>query len=153
MQVISLRSHIDNIKAKYGKYYWREPQTDEELKKLWGFPDCNEHGVFKNVNEEEVINYGQTTALVKICQAPNKKWVMSLSYSMATEGYCSPVSLWNDTAYYSYDDAKIDGINELIEIFKRKADNESNYSERNREEFKNVIAMLKAQKTPQLDLF
>ena len=34
-----------------------------------------------------------------------------------------------------------------------KRDHISNYSQRNREEIKNILAMLQAQKTPQLDLF
>ena len=118
MTVIDLTSFHDDIRARYPDW-WRSDDATRELQALWGNPDCNDCGVIAEQERITIALPGQANwkAVVRIAAAPNGWHAFATSYSYPLGGGSSPISVWNDTACTTRDEAVRAGIDELIGNF------------------------------------
>ncbi len=117
MTVIDLSGQIDDICARYPKY-WLADEAQRELQALWGGANCNDCGVFERdetvrIDLDGTHWYGE----IRIAVAPNGWHAISTSYWYGQGGGGSSPSVWNRTAYTARDEAIAAGIDKLIVTF------------------------------------
>lgn len=112
MTAIDLSPQLEQIRLKYPEW-WRSEEAQRELQALWGNAPCNPHGVMQADEEITVELEPQWKASVRIARAPNGWYAFATSYATAQGGGSSPVSVWNDTAHTTRDEALEAGIREL----------------------------------------
>ncbi len=157
-EMIDLSAAIDTIRQKYGVRYHLSPDALWEVAALWGVtPETGgirQYGGFTDLYERTRLDEGGCWAEIKLVQTPSQIWAMSTSHSTRISGGgCSP-SIWNRTAFLSHRDARLAAIDELLAWFKREAESmNSCSSEANRRDIAQMIALLEAEKMPQLALF
>lgn len=118
MTSIDLSPQLDEIRLKYPAY-WRSEDALRELQTHWGNAPCNAHGV-RQADEEVTIKLEpQCTASVRIARAPNGWYAFSVSYLYANGGSSAAISVWNDTAYTSRQEALEAGIGKLKQTYHR----------------------------------
>lgn len=118
MTSIDLSSQLDEIRLKYPEY-WRSEDAQRELRALWGNATCNEHGVIEADEEVTTALQPQWTASVKIAHAPNGWYAFAVSYAYGIGGGGAAISVWNDTAYTTRQEALAAGIHELKGNYQR----------------------------------
>lgn len=118
MTSIDLSPQLDQIRLKYPNY-WRSEDARRELQALWGNAPCNECGVLQADEEITMELQPQWTASVKITRAPNGWYAFAVSYAYGIGGGGAAISLWNDTAYTSRQEALEAGIHELKGNYQR----------------------------------
>ena len=118
MTMIDLSAQLDDIRARYPDW-WRSDEATRELQAVWAHPDCNDCGVIAEQERITIALPGQSNwkAVVKIAVAPNGWHAFATSYDYPLGGASSPISVWNDTAYTTRDEAVRAGIDELIGKF------------------------------------
>lgn len=156
--VIDRRAELNAIRQKHGDRYWAVPDAQWEAAALWGVtPDTNsinDCGVFTYRSDEFCLSAGRCKAEIDLVQAPNQLWAMSTSYQTAIGGGGSAPSVWDRAAYPTRDDALMAGIHHLIDRFKSEAvDPNSCNGDSNKRNALQMVALLEAEKTPQLALF
>ena len=156
--VIFLSDAIGKIQEKYGDRYFAVPEAQQEAAALWGVkPDTdhiNDCGVFTYTSDAMTLCAGNCKAELSLVEAPNHRWAISTGYSTSISGGGYAPSVWNRLAYPSRDDARLAGIFELISRFDREGSSiNSCNSDANRQQCRKIIALLEAEKTPQLALF
>ncbi len=118
MTAIDLSAQLEEIHLKYPEY-WRSEDAQRELQALWGNPPCNEHGVLPTDEEITIELDRQWTACVQIARAPNGWYAFAMSYDYGLGGGSSPISVWNDTAYTTRQEALEAGILDLKREYQR----------------------------------
>lgn len=121
MTAIDLSPQLEEIRLKYPEW-WRSEDAQRELQALWGNAACNAHGVLAADEEITIELEPQWKATVKIARAPNGWYAFATSYAYALGGGTSPISVWNDTAHTTRDEALEAGIRELKRIYQRLLD-------------------------------
>lgn len=121
MTSIDLSPQLAAIRLNYPEY-WRSEEALRELQALWGNAPCNECGVLPADEEITIELDSQWTASVKIAHAPNGWFAFAVSYAYGTGGAGSPISVWNDTAYTTRQEALEAGIRELKRSYQRLFD-------------------------------
>jgi hypothetical protein len=89
MTYIDLYRIGDKIKRHYGRdYYWPHDRSTLCFRQLWGFPDCNDVGVFNEREEIRIDLKGQKMwhAEIEIAVAPNGWHTFSTNYMYALGG-------------------------------------------------------------------
>jgi len=123
MTSIDLSPQLEEIRLKYPAY-WRSEDALRELQALWGNIPCNECGVIKADEEITIELQPQWTASVRIARAPNGWYAFALSYAYGTGGGGAAISVWNDTAYTTRQEALEAGIHRLKRTYQRLLDNQ-----------------------------
>ena len=141
MTSIDLSAQLEEIRLKYPKY-WRSEDALRELKALWGNAACNEHGVIKADEELTIELQPQWTASVRIARAPNGWYAFALSYAYGTGGGGAAISVWNDTAYTSRQEALEAGFRKLKRTYQRLLDSQGFPPEAQRTNAARMIALL-----------
>lgn len=118
MTSIDLSPQLAEIRIKYPEY-WRSEDALRELQALWGNASCNECGVLPADEEITIELDPHWTASVKIAHAPNGWFAFAVSYAYGIGGAGSAISVWNDTAYTSRQEALEAGIRELRRNYQR----------------------------------
>lgn len=118
MTAIDLSSQLEAIRLKYPEY-WRSEDARRELQALWGNATCNECGVLQADEEITIELQPHWTACVKIARAPNGWYAFAVSYAYGIGGAGAAISVWNDTAYTSRQEALEAGIRELKRSYER----------------------------------
>ncbi len=118
MTVIDLSAQLEEIRLKYPEY-WRSADAQRELQAFWGNASCNEHGVLPTDEEIILELQPQWTACVRIARAPNGWYAFAVSYAYGIGGGGAAVSVWNDTAYTSRQEALEAGIRTLKLTYQR----------------------------------
>lgn len=121
MTSIDLSPQLAEIRLKYPEY-WRSEEALRELQALWGNARCNERGVLPADEDITIELEPQWTASVKIARAPNGWFAFAVSYAYGLGGAGSPISVWNDTAYTTRQEALEAGIRELKRSYQRLFD-------------------------------
>lgn len=118
MTSIDLSPQLEEIRLRYPKW-WLSEDALRELQALWGNVPCNEHGVIPE-NEEVTIELERHwAASVKIACAPNGWYAFSVCYAYGTGGGGAAISVWNDTAYTTRQEALAAGIHKLKREYQR----------------------------------
>src|SRR5690349_9377693 len=112
MTSIDLSSQLDAIRQKYPNY-WRSEDALRELQALWGNVPCNAHGVMPADEDIAIQLEPQWTASVKLAHAPNGWYAFAVRYAYGNGGYGAAISVWNDTAYTTRQEALEAGIRDL----------------------------------------
>lgn len=118
MTSIDLSPQLDEICVKYPEY-WRSEDALRELQTLWGNAPCNAHGVMPEDEEVTIELQPYWNACVKIACAPNGWYAFAVSYSYSTGGGGAAISVWNDTAYTTRQEALAAGICKLKRNYQR----------------------------------
>lgn len=118
MTSIDLSSQLDEIRLKYPQY-WRSEDAQREAQALWGNVACNDAGVFETYEEITIELQPYWTASVRIAHAPNGWYGFAVSYYYGNGGYGAAVSVWNETAYTTREEALEAGIHKLKREYKR----------------------------------
>lgn len=155
---IDLDAALDTIQSTYGDRYFAVPEALWEAAALWGVTpetgSINDCGVFTPLSDVLHWHDGRCKVEIRLVEAPNGYWAMSVSYFTATSGYASMPSVRNRKAFPTREDARLAAIDELIERLHREADSRcSAITDANRREIRQMIERLEAEKTPQLSLF
>jgi hypothetical protein len=155
MTVIDLSEQIDEICARYQKY-WLSGEAQSELLALWGSPDCNDCGVFERDETIRIdLDGANWHGEVRLAAAPNGWHALSMSYWYGQGGGGSSPSVWNRTAYTTRDEAVAAGINELIAKFEGVRDSTGSAPQNQSALAQRMIETLKAHlaQSRQLSLF
>lgn len=118
MTSIDLSPQLADIRRKYPEY-WRSEEALRELQALWGNAPCNECGVLPADEEITMELDPHWTASVEIAHVPNGWFAFAVSYAYGIGGAGSPISVWNDTAYTTRQEALEAGIRELKRSYQR----------------------------------
>jgi hypothetical protein len=118
MTSIDLSAQLEEIRRKYPKC-WRSEDAQREAQALWGNATCNECGVLSADEEVTIELDRQWTASIKIARAPNGWYAFAVSYAYGIGGVGEAISVWNDTAYTTRQEALEAGILELTHDYQR----------------------------------
>jgi hypothetical protein len=155
---IDLTEELDAIRCRYGERSHAMPEAMWEAAVLWGVTpqtrSINDCGVFTYAADEVALRTGGCTAAFTLVQAPNGHWAMSTAYHTRISGGGYAPSVWNQRAFPTQGDARLAALCELIHRFGQEAEDRGSLTgESNRREAREMIALLEAEKTPQLALF
>lgn len=118
MTSIDLTPQLDAIRLKYPEY-WRSQNAQREAQALWGNIPCNECGVIPADEEITIELQPYWTACVRIARAPNGWYGFAVSYAYGLGGYGAAISVWNETAYTTREEALAAGIGKLRREYQR----------------------------------
>lgn len=121
MTSIDLSPQLADIRRKYPDY-WRSEEALRELQALWGNAPCNDCGVLPADEDITMELDPHWTASVKIAHAPNGWFAFAVRYAYGIGGAGSAISVWNDTAYTTRQEALEAGIRELKRSYQRLLD-------------------------------
>lgn len=152
VEVLNLRPAQDVIRRKYGPLYHVNDDCLREVAGLWGIEAhhacINDAGVFMSYNEIE-HRAGRCRAELRFARSPSGLWAMDTSHSTATAGQASSPSVWNPIAFLNEDDARAEGLQQLIRLFRGIAE----CSRGDSGDARKLVALLQAERMPQLSLF
>jgi len=150
---IDKTKEIQTIKSKYGAKYFFNVVAHQEASELWGVP-CNEHGIVTETNDEVVATVGGCEATIRLAETPEGHWLMGLGMRSAYSGYGYAPTVWSETAFASYAEARRFAIGKFIGFFNKVATaSDSCNSEQNKQNAIKIVQKLKSHQTPQLNLF
>ena len=150
---IEKTKEIQNIKSKYGVKYFFNIQSHQEAAAVWGVP-CNDHGVVMETKDEVVAKAGGCEATMRLAETPEGHWLMGLGMRSAYSGYGYAPSVWSETAFASYAEARHFAIGEFIGFFNEVATaSDSCNSEQNKQNARKIVEKLQSGQTTQLTLF
>lgn len=157
MTAIDLSPQIADIRGRYERY-WASFEALQELRALWGNPECNDCGVFEAGEEIRVGLEGERCwyGEVQIARAVNGWFAVGTSYGYSLGGGGYAPSLWNRTAYTDRDEALVAGLDELVRKFESLLDwGGSDNTDAVKRKAARMIAALQANQASvrQLDLF
>ncbi|NGZ96219.1 MAG: hypothetical protein CV089_08845 [Nitrospira sp. WS110] len=121
MTSIDLTPQLEEIRSKYPEY-WRSQDAQREAQALWGNVPCNDAGVFETYEEVTIELQPYWTACVRIAPAPNGWYGFAVSYAYGLGGYGAAISVWNETAYTTREEALAAGISQLRRAYQRLID-------------------------------
>lgn len=154
----NLSDLLDVIRAKHGERYYLSAAALWEAAALWGVtPETggiNDCGVFTARKEVLPFSHLRCRAKITLVESPNGFWAMSTTLVTHLEGRTYAPSVWNEWAFSSRDNAQLAGLCELIDYLQSAVERRcSTNSAANQQELRQMIALLDAEKTPQLSLF
>lgn len=152
IEALDMRPAQNEIRARYGRGYHVNDDCLRDVAALWGIgPEhacISDSGVFIPYERIELAK-GRCRAEIRTVRAPSGLWAMDISYAAAICGGAASPSVWNGTAFFSEADARGAGIQALIMRFRAIiAEGGSDASEA-----RQLIALLEAERKPQLALF
>lgn len=155
---IDLCPKLAVICRNHGERYFALPAALSEAATLWGVtPDMdriNNCGVFTYTTDAFRLVARGCKAAAWLVETPSGHWAMSTKHEMRTCGSASAPSVWNRVAFPTGDDARLAAIEELTACFTYHAEDRSHESsDSSRRDATEMIALLEAEKTPQLALF
>ncbi|MGE3777853.1 MAG: hypothetical protein AB7F89_11750 [Pirellulaceae bacterium] len=155
---IDLAPSLDAIRSKYGDRYYISLDAMWEAAALWGIARdsslINQAGVFTSATVVLAVAAGGCTAEARLVQTPNGWCAMSTDYSTRVSGGGYAPSVWSRSAFRNVDDARLAAVHELIGRLESEFRCASSCNtDANRREIRSTIALLEAQKRPQLSLF
>jgi len=155
---IDLTEAVNAIHHRYGERSHAMPAAMWEAAALCGVTpetrSINDCGVFTCANDEVTLRGSGCKADFTLVQAPNGNWAMSTGYGTRISGGGYAPSVWHRQAFPTRDDARLAALCELIHQFRQEVESQNSLNgESNRREARLMIAMLEAEKTPQLALF
>lgn len=142
-KIIDRTEELQQIKDKYGRRYYMEPEATEEAAKLWGV-EINDCGVPLNVETECVLNFQRAFASVHLVPTSKGQWLVGISASTAVSGLGYYPSAWDRTGYADYDTARKVALFRLREYFSEVVRGN---------ELQAILIRLADAETPQLELF
>lgn len=151
--VFDLSEAQDAIRRKYGRQYHLSAECLADVAALWGLPNgsplINDAGVFLTCEIALDLHAGPCSAEIEVAASPSGLWSMGKSCWGSDSGGGSAPSVWEQIAFRSRDDARLAAVAKLIEYFEaaiaRGAPREC--------DLRSMLALLKAERTPQLSLF
>ncbi len=149
--IIDMREPIDAIRKEYGKQLYHDPEAVEKLAALWGF-ESNPHGVITGYTTETLVQVKSCRGDIYFAESSKGHWLTGLNACTSTGGFCYAPSVFHDTGFASYEDARLAGIFSLESFFTRELDSKSS-SHTAKETARSVFKVLEQDKHPQLDLF
>lgn len=152
IEVLNLRPVQGAIRGKYGPLYHVNNECLREIAGLWGIEEhhscINDAGVFMPYNEIE-RRAGRCRAAIRFARSPSGLWSMDTSHSTATAGQGSSPSVWNPVAFLSENDARAEGLQQLIVGFRGIAACGGSDAA----DARKLVTMLEDGRMPQLSLF
>lgn len=149
IETVDFSRELEEIKKEFGERYYMEEAATRKASELWGAPS-NDCGVCLNRQEETLINANHFKAQITFCHTSKDYWLIGLNYSTPMGGMGYAPSVWDRIGFTSYHDARLAGIQTMLDYFNRAA---KNLSQTQQAEAQKVIQQLEAEKTPQLSLF
>lgn len=153
VELLDLRPAQDVIREKYGYEYHRNEACLWEIAALWGVKpqhECiNDAGVFTSSADAVRVSTGRSHAEIAIAISPSGLCAMDTCFWTPTYGASAAPSVWNAVAYLSEDDARRAGLAKLIELCRAFAAREGGDTT----DARKMVALLEAEKMPQLRLF
>lgn len=152
IEALDMRPAQNAIRIKYGPRYFADDACLREVAALWGIDPkhegINDSGVFIPYKKIE-HRAGRCRAEIRYARSPSGLYAMDTSYMTAMCGGGAAPSVWNRVAFLSEADARAAGLNEMIERFRGIAAQGGSDSA----DARKLIALLEAERTPQLALF
>lgn len=114
--IIDRSEQLQEIKGRYGRRYYLEPEATNDAARLWGV-ETNGHGVPLNVETECVLNFQRVSASIHLASTSQGHWLVGISASTAVSGLGYYPSAWDRTGYADYDTARKEGLFRLRGYF------------------------------------
>ncbi len=155
---IDLTESLNAIRRTYGERYFAIPEAQWKAAALWGVTpethSINDCGVFTSLDDRITLRHGECRITITLVQAPNGYWTMSTGYMTRFGGSTYAPSIWCTQAFPSRYEARLMALWELTGNLQQIAESKcSTNTELNRREIRQMIALIEAEKTPQLSLF
>ena len=150
---IDKTKEIEAIRLKYGIKYYFNLEAHQEAAAVWEI-SCNDHGIVTETKDEVVAKVGGCEATMRLAETPKGYWLMGLGMRSAYSGYGYAPTVWSETAFATYVEARHFAIGKFIKFFSDVAQSsDSCNGEQNKQNARRVVEKLKSEQTPQLNLF
>lgn len=153
ISIIDKSKEIQSIKNKFGDHYWHELKAHKEAAGLWGV-ECNDHGVVLDRKKEVIVKVKSCIGKLSFAETNKGHWLLGLSAETAISGRGYAPSVWDSFGFASYWDARAFGVEKLVKFFMAEAATTNSCSSRmNKANASEAVKILRAERTPQMNLF